>query len=179
MNVPEFLFFVSMGLATLGWAALCIAPGKRAINWWLCGVAIPFVYAILYAYLLVAYWHQPAGVSFFSTYASRFFSLPGVGKMFHNEGLLDVGWLDILAMDMVGGAWFARRAQRTGLPYPALLLCLLVTYSNAPLGLALYFIIEGARGKLREPEGQALPLVGRKVTDDSMARGTLTAAPKG
>jgi hypothetical protein len=153
MSIPVILFNVTMGLVALGWIPLCIAPAKRAINWWLSGVVIPFVVTILFTYLLLAYWDQPADQSFFATLASRFFSLGGVGSMLQNEGLLAATWLDNLAMGMVGGAWITRRAQRTGLPYPALLVCQLVTLAMSPLGVVLYFVIEAARGRLRETGG--------------------------
>lgn len=146
--VPDVLFFVCMGLALVSWIALFIAPGRRAVNWWICAVATPSVLAVIYGYLLVAYWDQPPDQSFLYTYLHRFGSLPGVSQMFRHPGLLLVGWLDILAMDLVGGAWQARRALKTGLPYGLLLPCLLVTYANAPLGMALYYIIEAARGTL-------------------------------
>ena len=70
--------------------------------------------------------------------------------MFANRGLLLVGWLDILAMDLVGGAWQARRAERTNMPYILLLLCLLTTVANAPIGMVFYFVIEAWRGTLRQ-----------------------------
>lgn len=156
-SLPEYMFYVTMGLALLSWLGLFIAPGKRAVNWWLCGILTPSVMAVVYGYFLIAYWDQPAGVSFGAAYAQRFGSLPGVTGMFSNEGLLLVGWLDILAMDLVGGAWAARRAQRTRMPHLALLPCLLLTYAQAPLGLGLYFIVEAVRGKLQVSDFGRLP----------------------
>lgn len=147
-TVPELLFFVCMAIALVSWLALFFLPGKRAVNWWLCGVITPSIFAVIYAYLLVAYWDQPPGQSFLYTYITRFGSLPGVAKMFRDQGLLLVGWLDILALDLVGGAWQARRAQKTGMPRFALTVCLLVTYANAPLGMALYYIVDASRGTL-------------------------------
>jgi len=156
MSIPEVLFNVTMVLVALAWIPLCIAPGKRAINWWLAGVVVPIVIAIMFTYLLMAYWDQPANQSFFATCASRFFTLGGIGGMLQNDGLLAATWLDNLTMGMVGGAWITRRAQRTGLPFPALLFCQLVTLAMSTLGVALYLVIEATRGKLSEPEGQPL-----------------------
>jgi len=149
-RVPDLLFFICMGITMVSWLALAIAPGKRLVNWWICGVGTPVILGVIYGYLLVAYWHQPPGESFLSEYLDRFGSLPGVFRMFHNPGLLLVGWLDILAMDLVGGAWQARRAQKTRMPRLALLFCFLVTVTNAPLGMVVYFLIEAARGTLSE-----------------------------
>jgi len=146
--IPDVLFFFCMGITIASWLALAIAPGRRMVNWWLCGVATPIVLALIYGYLLVAYWDQPPGESLLAAYLSRFGSLPGVFMMFHNPGLLLVGWLDILAMDLVGGAWQARRAQRTGMPRLLLLFSFFMTVTNAPLGMLTYFLIESARGTL-------------------------------
>lgn len=158
-TTPQLWFYIVMGLALVSWVALFIAPQKRAINWWLCGVVTPSILAVVYAYFLVAYWSDLPHKSFVMTYADRFGSLQGVSQMFstNEHGLLLVGWLDILAMDLVGGAWQARRAQRTGMRYILLLPCLLVTYAQAPLGLGLYFIVEAVRGKLRATDLHPAP----------------------
>ncbi|MBV8519075.1 MAG: DUF4281 domain-containing protein [Acidobacteria bacterium] len=146
-TIPELLFYLSMGLAAASWLALFLFPRKHFVNWWLCGVLTPVVMSTTYCYLLVAYWDQPEGMTFLQTYAKRFSSLPGVQWMFENQGLLLVAWLDILAMDMIAGAWIARRAQKTGLNYPTLVFVLAMTFANAPPGMALYYAIEGYRNR--------------------------------
>ncbi len=153
MSVPALMYSITLGLVALGWIPLFIAPGKRAFNWWLAGVAIPMAITLMFTYLLLVSWNQPADQSFFATAVSRFFSFGGVMGMMQNEGLVAATWLDNLTMGMVGGAWITRRAQRTGLPRPALLACQLVTVAMSPLGVALYFIIEANRGRMSEPEG--------------------------
>lgn len=154
MSVDEALFYLTYVLVGVGWIPLWIAPGKRIANWWLAGVIIPSVVSIMFTYLLLTDWNQPAHESFVVTLARRFLSLGGVASMLRNVGLLDATWLDNLTTGMMAGAWITRRALRTGLPRPALLLCQLLVFSTSPLGVLLYFIIEGARGRLGEPEGR-------------------------
>jgi Ca2+/Na+ antiporter len=148
--IPEILFTLCVAFALLSWLALMIMPRKHAVNWWLCGVITPSVLAVVYIFVLIKYWNDPNHQSFIETYLHRFSTLKDVQAMFQNPGLLLVGWLDILAMDLIGGAWQARRAMRTQMPYPLLLFCLLMTVANAPIGMLIYYGIEGARGTLRE-----------------------------
>jgi hypothetical protein len=51
------------------------------------------------------------------------------------------GWVHILALDLFAGAWIARDALRLEIPRPALVVCLLLTFMLAPLGIALYLLI--------------------------------------
>jgi len=54
---------------------------------------------------------------------------------------------------MMAGAWITRRAQRTGLARPLLVLCRVVVCATSPLGILIYFAIKASRGQLSEPEG--------------------------
>lgn len=154
MNMNQVLFYLTYVLVGVGWIPLWIAPAKRFANWWLAGVIIPFLVSIGFTFLLLTSWHAPAGQSFLTTVVSRFLSLGGVGAMLRKPGLLDATWLDNLTTGIMVGAWITRRAQRTGLPRLALLLCQLLVFAASPIGVALYFIIEAARGRMNEPDGQ-------------------------
>ena len=154
MNIDDRMFDIAMVLVVIAWLPLIIFPAKRAFNWWLAGVIIPFVICMMFTVLLLTSWDQPPNQSFLATVISRFMSFPGVVKMLTNQGLLDATWLDNLTTGMMTGAWITRRAQRTRLPRFALVICQLLVATASPIGVALYFIIEGTRGRLSEPTGQ-------------------------
>jgi hypothetical protein len=87
----------------------------------------------------------------------RFMTFQGIEEMMQQQPrLLDATWVDNLTTGMLAGAWITRRAQRTRLARPLLLLCQLLVFAMAPMGVLLYFIIEAARGKLHEPAGEAV-----------------------
>ena len=103
-----------------GEVPLLVAPRKRLFNWWLAGVIIPVLISLMFAYLLLTSWNQPAGQSFFATASSRFMTFGGVVEMLQNTGLLAATWLDNLTTGMLFGAWMTRRAERTELPRASL-----------------------------------------------------------
>jgi hypothetical protein len=157
MIVNGLFLYVAYGLVAIAWIPLWIAPGTRLFNWWLAGVIIPCVLSIMFTFLLLTGWDQPLNQSFIFTLLSRFMTFPGVEQMMHEQPrLLDATWVDNLTTGMMAGAWITRRAQRTRLARPLLLLCQLLVFAMAPMGVLLYFIIEAARGKLGEPAGQVV-----------------------
>ena len=87
-------------------------------------------------YLLLTFWFREPAAEF-----SEFFSLDGVYAMFANRGLLLVGWINLIAMDLVVGAWMARKAAQIRMPYVYLLPCLVVTFIFAGFGFALFAVL--------------------------------------
>lgn len=153
MNIDEVFFYITYALVGVAWIPLLIVPQKRFANWWLAGLLIPSVISVMFTYLLLTDWNQPANQSFIEAVINRFMSLQGVGRMMAVPGLRDATWLDNLTTGMMAGAWITRRAQRTKLARPLLLLCQLLVCSTSPLGVLTYFVIEGFRGQLQEPDG--------------------------
>lgn len=151
MNVDTGMFNVTMVLVAIAWLGLLFAPAKRLCNWWLAGVIIPFLISLMFAYLLPTSWKQPPGQSFFVTAATRFLTFGGVYNMLKIPGLLDATWLDNLTTGMLFGAWMTRRAQRTRLARPLLVICQLLVATASPLGVMTYFVIEGNRGNMSGP----------------------------
>ena len=154
MNVETVLFDITMVLAGLAWVPLLIAPRKRLFNWWLAGVIIPVLISLMFTYLLLTSWKQPANQSFFATASSRFTTFGDVVEMLKNMGLLAATWLDNLTTGMLFGAWMTRRAERTGLARPLLLLCQVLVLTASPIGVVTYFVIEAIRGRMSEPSGE-------------------------
>jgi hypothetical protein len=134
-RLPQSLFFVVMGLAIIGWLSLILFPRRPWANFWFAGLVIPFLLCLIYVYLILTFWfRQPAAVF------SEFFTLEGVYAMFGNRGLL-VGWTDLVAMDLVVGAWMARKAAQIRMPYVYLLPCLVLTFIFAGFGFMLFAIL--------------------------------------
>ena len=153
MNIDAVLLYVAYFLVAVAWFPLWIAPSNRTCNWWIAGVIVPSAISVMFIYLLATGWQQPANQTIILTVGSRFLTLNGIQSMMKQQGLLDATWLDNLTTGMIAGAWITRRAQRTLLPRLALFLCQFLVFATSPLGVLVYFVIEGARGKLSQPEG--------------------------
>ena len=55
------------------------------------------------------------------------------------------GWVDFLTLDLFAGAWIARDATHLEIPRWILVVCLVFTFTLAPLGITIYLL---ARFKL-------------------------------
>lgn len=126
---PETLFTLANTLALAGWVALLLFPRQRAVNWALCGVALPVVFAL--AYVAVLAFAMPGAEGGFS-------SLAGVAALFASPWVLLAGWLHYLAFDLFLGAWMARRVTAEALPRWILWLALPPTFLVGPLGLLVF-----------------------------------------
>ena len=151
-NLPGALYFVVMALATFGWLSLILFPRRPWANFWFASLVIPLLLCFIYMYLLLTFWFRPPAAAF-----SEFFTLDGVYRMFANSGLLLVGWINLIAMDLVVGAWMARKAAQIRMPYVYLLPCLVVTFIFAGFGFALFTVITAIGGgwsEMAKFEGQ-------------------------
>ncbi|HYL05366.1 MAG TPA: abscisic acid-deficient protein Aba4 family protein [Thermoanaerobaculia bacterium] len=136
--LPDRLYYVAMALAVAGWLALILFPRRQWANLWFSGLVVPLLLCLLYMYLLLTFWFLPPAANL-----GEFASLEGVHRMFGNSGLLLVAWLDILAMNLVVGAWMTRKAAQTLIPYVYLLPCLVLTFVFAGFGFALFCLVSG------------------------------------
>lgn len=135
-NLPHVLYFVVMALGVIGWLALIFFPRKSWSNFWFSGLVIPLLLSFLYMYLLLTFWFQPP-----TARLTQFITLEGVYAMFGNSGLLLVAWINIIAMDLVVGAWMTRKAAQIRMPYIYLLPCLIMTFVFAGFGFSMFAII--------------------------------------
>ncbi|HEY7808941.1 MAG TPA: abscisic acid-deficient protein Aba4 family protein [Allosphingosinicella sp.] len=69
------------------------------------------------------------------------YSLDAVAEAFSTRELLLAGWIHYLVLDLFACSWEAEDAERSGVGYGTLALCMFVTAMVAPLGLLLYFIV--------------------------------------
>jgi ABA4-like protein len=146
------LYFLVMGLVVIGWLVLILFPRQSWANYWFSGIAVPLVLSFIYTIAVVAYWFQPPTGSLF-----QFLTLPTIYEMFGNRGLLLAGWIDLIAMDLVVGAWMSRKATQIRMPYIFLLPCLILTFVFAGVGFTLFAIVAaigGGWGEMAKFEGQ-------------------------
>jgi hypothetical protein len=149
--IPCVLYFVAMGMTIIGWLALIFFPRRPWANFWFSGVAVPLALSIAHIYILLTFSLQPPPLNLLN-----FLTLDGVAFLFTNKGLLLAGWLDILAMSLVAGAWMARKAAQIHMPYIYLLPCLIATYVFAGIGFTMFAVVAafgGGWSKIAKLEG--------------------------
>lgn len=140
-SLPYYLYFVNMAIVTLGWLALIVFPRSRWANFWFAGLAVPLVLSLIYMYVLVTFWFRDPPANLF-----QFLTLEGVVNMLRNRGVLLAAWLDLTSMDLVVGAWMARKAAQIRMPYIYLLPCLILGFVFAGFGFTLFAIIAAIGG---------------------------------
>jgi ABA DEFICIENT 4-like len=140
--LPDVFFAIVMILVVSAWLSLIFFPRNHRANFWYAGVIVPTTLSVVYMYFLLAFWFvEPAG------HFLQFATLKGVYALFGNNGLLLVGWINIIAMDIVLGAWMARKAAQVRMPYIYLLPCLVLTFLFAGLGLTIFSIVMAVGGR--------------------------------
>jgi len=144
---PEQLFSITNTIAVVGWLLLAVLPGRRWVTEVVTGKALPMLFAVLYAAIVVTTFAGAEG---------SFSTLSGVATLFTNPWLLLAGWLHYLAFDLLIGTWEARDARERGVPHLLLVPCLFMTLMFGPVGWLLYL---GARS-LGRP-GRTLPAASR------------------
>lgn len=143
MSLSDFLYYVTSGLAGIGWAALILFPRRPWANFWLAGVIVPTILGLMYTLTLLLWWNQPP----FPGHPQDFFSLGGLRRLFQNDGLLLSGWIDLKVMPLVAGAWMARRAAQLRVPYVYLLPAMLATIAIPGTGFAIFILVVGLGGR--------------------------------
>ena len=129
---PAIIFSAANNLAMAGWLAMLVAPRTRLVTWWICGLGIPGLLALLYALFMLLYAPHAEG---------GFSSLADVALLFRHDGVLLAGWVHYLAFDMFIGAWMCRMAAAEGMNVWAVRICLPPTFLVGPVGLLLFLIL--------------------------------------
>ena len=135
---PEHAFSLANSCALLAWIALLTSPGSArwsATVWKVTGRAVPLVFAVGYAALLLA--AEPTG--------GDFNSLAGVQRLFSSPYALTAGWVHYLAFDLFVGTWIAQRARELRLPHWQVLPTLVLTFLFGPLGYAAFIGLRALR----------------------------------
>jgi hypothetical protein len=128
-------------LALAGWLILIFAGRARWANRFLCGTAIPLLFACAYLGLLAGHRSEMSG---------NFNTLSGVASLFSNRWLLLAGWIHYLAFDLFIGSWEVRDSQDNGISHLLVIPCLLLTFLFGPIGLLLYFAVRFFRTRIIE-----------------------------
>jgi hypothetical protein len=140
----DSLFRLANSMALAGWLLLAItgfsARASRMISSLITGLLVPALLCGLYTVLIAKHWGGHRG---------GFNSLSNVMLLFTDRWLVLAGWVHYLAFDLFIGSWQVRDARRNGVPFIAVLPCLVLTFLFGPIGLLLYLIVAGAasRGK--------------------------------
>ncbi|MDQ0473780.1 ABA4-like family protein [Labrys wisconsinensis] len=121
----EQSFGIGNMAAMLSWALLVLLPRWRGLAQAVAGVAVPALLSLAYLVLIGVWWSRTAG---------GFGSIAEVRALFGSDALLVAGWFHYLAFDLFVGAWILREGERAGLPHPALVPLLVLTFLFGPIG---------------------------------------------
>jgi len=136
----ESLFSLCSTGVVPGWLLLIFAPRWRWTQRLVASGGLSLLLAAVYLVLIAIHFKGAEG---------GFGSLAEVARLFRNPYLLLAGWIHYLAFDLFIGGWEVRDAQALGLPHPAVVPCLLLTFLFGPIGLLTYFGLRlGLKGRL-------------------------------
>jgi Domain of unknown function (DUF4281) len=157
---PEQVFSIVNLIATAGWIALVIVPGRRWVTGIVTSNAVPLLLAIVYVGIVATTFGRTPG---------GFTTLAGVGTLFSNPWALLAGWIHYLAFDLLIGTWEARDAVQRSMPRLLLVPCLFLTFMFGPAGWLLYLLVR-TRYTLEAAGGQGT------AQPDQRSRGAVTAS---
>lgn len=146
---PAAWFSLANTFALLGWLILAAGLFAPAGGAWrdrlllLAGRVWPLVLGVGYAAALATHWGSAPG--------GGFGSLEAVAALFRSPGNLLAGWVHYLAFDLFIGRWIVDDAHTRGVPRPAVLPCLVLTFLFGPVGLLLHFALRTALGRKESP----------------------------
>ena len=136
--LPETIFQIANPIALAGWASLLASPFVPRLADRVASLAIPLLFAIVYAGLVLAFWARAEG---------GFDSLGGVAQLFQTPEMLLAGWIHYLAFDLFVGAWIVRAARDAAVPFYLVVPCLALTFLFGPAGFLAFVAIRAARAR--------------------------------
>jgi len=169
--VPRILYTWGIVLTAVGYLALLLFPQHTWANFWFSGITIPTILGIEYGMALLYYFGTASpceqvnvnGVMYqltcpqFSS-PTNFLWLEGLRNLFHKDGLLLAGFLDLLLMPLMMAAWMTRKAQQVRIPRHFTVLCVIICAAAPGIGVFLYTVLSGFRGRLVEmPKFEGAP----------------------
>jgi hypothetical protein len=134
----ESWFWVAQAVSLPGWIGLIFRRGSAPVRFARWAAAL---LALGYLILFLLSWREAAVLA-------RDYSLGGVASFFSVRELILLGWVHILAFDLLAGSWEAEEAERIGLSRAALIPCLIFTFMLGPVGLLLFLALR-ARASTR------------------------------
>jgi hypothetical protein len=146
-GIPSIVYYLSGAVALVGWLAIFFFPRRSWATFWFSGIIVPVILCLFSTFLLLTFWFQPRAASVFD-----YLKLPTVYAQYSNPGLLAVTLIDIIAMNLVVGAWMARKALQVGLSFTYLLPCLLFMTVAPGGGFILFAIVVSLHGRWNKLE---------------------------
>ena len=134
----DLLFTISSNVALLGWLLLIILPNWKGTQKVIFTGLLPFLFGILYIYLILMYFRPGQG---------GFGSLDQVSQLFQSREALLAGWIHYLAFDLLIGSWELKDSRKHGISHWAMIPSLLLTFMFGPAGLVLYFFVRASKTK--------------------------------
>ncbi len=135
---PEQAFNIANVFALLGWIVLVFLPSHRAAVEGVARTLVPGLLSIAYALILIPLVLRGGGGSVASW--------EGVATALNQPWLLIAGWLHYLAFDLLVGVWQVETARKEGIPYLAVLPCLLLTFILGPIGYLAFLVARWTLG---------------------------------
>src|SRR5262249_30177786 len=126
LMTPQQVFNIANVFALIGWIVLVFQPSHRAAVEGVARTLVPALLSIAYAAIIV-----PLALGYGS---GTIASWDGLAAAIGQPWLLIAGWLHFLAFDLLVGAWEVETAKAEGIPYIAVLPCLLLTCLLGPIG---------------------------------------------
>lgn len=133
--VVEAIFYTATIAAIPAWLLLMVTPTGPASN----RIVHP-----IWPYLLVAAVYAGVLATAQSLNPAEMVTWPGVQRTYTNDAVVLTSWLHFIALDLFAGTWQARDATEHGIERWKLAICLWLTFTLAPIGLALYLLIRRA-----------------------------------
>lgn len=136
---PEQAFNIGNVVALVGWIVLIFLPSHRAAIEGIARTLVPGLLSIAYAAVLIphALWGSTGG---------SLASWEGMAALLNQPWLLVAGWLHYLAFDLLVGTWEVDTARKEGIPYLAVLPCLLLTFVLGPIGFLAFLVVRWTLG---------------------------------
>ncbi|MBV8518371.1 MAG: DUF4281 domain-containing protein [Acidobacteria bacterium] len=141
-NIPSTVYYLSGAVALAGWLSIFFFPRRTWSTFWFGGIIAPVILCLLSTFLLLTSWFQPPAASVFD-----YLKLSTVYRQYGNTGLLAVTLIDIIAMNLVVGAWMARKARQVGISYVYLFPCLLFMTVAPGGGFLIFAIVVSVQGR--------------------------------
>lgn len=132
---PDDLFRLANLTALAGWVLLLASPLLPTWSDRLSAYAIPLVFSVLYAGLVLAFWSRAEG---------GFSTLPDVMRLFTKPEIALAGWVHYLAFDLFIGAWEVRTARAESIRFALVVPCLVLTFLFGPSGFLAFSAIRAA-----------------------------------
>ena len=124
-------FALALAIVAPAWVILILDPGGRAARAVVHNALIFLLLAAFHAVVTVIAAVDPADLS----------SWDRIQALYRDDVMVLNTWLHFIAVDLFVGAWMARDGTRLGVHGVVVRLCLVVTFSIAPLGIAIYLIV--------------------------------------